>query len=199
MDLQASNSTATPLSPSRPAVGRPSLHRPGFLEEILRMVVFVVAVTALFDMVIPRSLVDGTSMRPTFEDGERLIVSRLNYLLGDPQRGEIIVFNSINPNEPGVMLIKRVVGLPGETVTIREQRVFINGEPLNETYIFEECRTCADNEWVLGPDEYFVMGDNRNVSRDSRYFDAVSRDHIVGDVLFRFWPVNRIGLIRPPE
>ncbi len=178
---------------------RPRLKMPGAVAEIFSTVVFVIAVTVLFDLAIPRSLVDGHSMEPTFHGDDRLVVSRAHYLLGRPERGDIVVFNSLVPSEAdrGVMLIKRLVGLPGETVELRDQLVYINGEPLAEPYIKEECRLsrCSDETWVLGDDEYFVMGDNRNNSRDSRRFDAVPIQKIVGQVIFRYWPLNAIGII----
>ncbi len=92
---------------------RPRLDTPGFLLEIISTVVFVVAVTVLFDLAIPRSLVDGHSMEPTFYESDRLVVSRVHYLLGQPGRGDIVVFNSLVPSEAerGIMLIKRIVGL----------------------------------------------------------------------------------------
>lgn len=175
---------------------RPSLHIPGFFGEVVRTIIFVVAVTVLFDMAIPRSLVDGQSMQPTFHDGDRLIVSRVHYLLTDPQRGDIIVFNSLDPREVGVMLIKRVIGVPGDRVEMREQQIYINGEQLDEDYIAEACRVvlCPDNTWELSENEYFVMGDNRNHSKDSRAFNAVPSNHIVGQVLFRYWPLPDIRL-----
>lgn len=177
---------------------RPRLHRDTWLVELLRTVVFVVAVTILFDMAIPRSLVEGRSMQPTFETGDRLIVSRLNYMLGVPQRGDIVVFNSINPNEPQVMLIKRVIGLPYDIVAFRNGLLYINGELVDEPYIAEQCRafSCPDNVWQLGGDEYFVMGDNRNNSQDSRRFGAITTHDIVGEALFRYWPPHKIGIIQ---
>lgn len=182
---------------------KPRLRRPGFFDEIFRTVLLIIAVTVLADMAMPRSLVDGTSMMPTFVDGERLMVSRVHYLLTEPERGQVVVFNSMRPDEfeRGVMLIKRVIGLPGETVSFRENEVYVNGERLDEPYIQEACREfkCPDREITVGDDEYFVMGDNRNVSQDSRVFGAVTQDHLVGMVLFRYWPIDRIGFINPQD
>lgn len=178
---------------------RPRLKTPGWIVEIVSTLVFVVAVTVLFDLAIPRSLVDGHSMEPTFYGNDRLVVSRAHYLLGAPERGDIVVFNSLVPQEAarGVMLIKRLVGLPGETVELRDQQVYINGELLDEPYIKEACRIsrCGDDRWTLEEQEYFVMGDNRNNSRDSRRFDAVPLQKIVGQVIFRYFPLGSIGII----
>ena len=175
---------------------RPQLRVSGFWTETLRTVVLVFVVTVLFDIAIPRSLVEGRSMQPTFQDGNRLIISRVHYMFDDPTYGDVIVFNSMREREVGVMLIKRVIGLPGDTVEIRNQQVYINGEPTSTDYIFEDCMTCSDRTVTLSPDEFFVMGDNRNHSTDSRIFGPVTRDHIVGQVLFRYWPLNEFGIIQ---
>ncbi len=178
---------------------RPKLKTPGLLAEVVSTVVFIIAVTVLFDLAIPRSLVDGHSMEPTFFGDDRLVVSRVHYLLGQPQRGDILVFNSLRESElaRGVMLIKRVVGLPGETVEIRDRILHVNGEALNEPYIKDEdCRRrCHDQTWELAADEYFMMGDNRNNSNDSRSFGPVPLPSIVGRVILRYWPVKSVGMI----
>ncbi len=178
---------------------RPKLRMPGLLFEVISTLVFVVSVTALFDLAIPRSLVDGHSMEPTFVGDERLVVSRVHYLLGQPQRGDILVFNSLRESElaRGIMLIKRVIGLPGETVEMRDQRIHINGVALDEPYIKQEAcrRRCGDNSWRLAENEYFMMGDNRNNSNDSRAFGPAPLDKIVGRVVFRYFPPNAIGAI----
>lgn len=176
---------------------RPRLRLPGIPGEIIRTIIFIVVVTVLFDMAVPRSLVDGRSMQPTFEDAERLIVSRVHFLITEPDRGDIVVFNSVNPNELDVMLIKRVVGLPGDIIRFTGQQVFVNGILIDEPYIKEACSEfrCPDNETVLGAEEYFVMGDNRNNSQDSRRLGAIPLDHIVGRVVFRYWPPERVGII----
>lgn len=177
---------------------RPKLRTPSIIDEILRTIVFIIVVTVLFDMAVPRSLVDGRSMQQTFQDSERLIVSRVHYLVTRPDRGDIIVFNSVDTNDPDVMLIKRVVGLPGDVVRFTDQQTYINDILINEPYINEMCSEfrCPDDEVILGADEYFVMGDNRNNSRDSRVFGPVPIGNVVGRVVFRYWPVPRIGVIQ---
>jgi signal peptidase I len=179
-----------------PPQARPQLKRPGLLNELIRTAIFVLAATVLFDMAIPRSLVNGTSMEPTFLDGERLVVSRLHYLSNPPKRGEIVVFNAVRPND-SAMLIKRVIGLPGETISLRDGDVYIDGQRLREPYTNGPCTrmSCRQGVTVLGGDEYFIMGDNRNVSVDSRIFGPVPFDHIVGRVVLRFFPLDRVGIV----
>ena len=178
---------------------RPKLKTPGLLVELISTVAFVIAVTVLFDLAIPRSLVDGHSMEPTFYGDDRLVVSRAHYLLGSPRRGDILVFNSLRESEVarGVMLIKRVIGLPGETVEFRDQKIHINGQALEEPYIKDEAcrRRCLDQTWELGENEYFMMGDNRNNSNDSRAFGPAPLSKIVGRVVFRYFPPQGIGFI----
>jgi signal peptidase I len=193
MSEQTINQIETPNN-RRDTLKPPTLRRPGFFNELIRTIVFVFVVTVLFDMVIPRSLVEGISMHPTFETGDRLVVSRLGYMLGAPQRGDIVVFNSINPNEPTTMLIKRLVGLPGDTIEWRDNQLFINGSLVNEPYIPETCR-CRDEIVTLAPNEYFVMGDNRQHSNDSRAFGAIMIGDIVGQAIFRYWPPEKFGVI----
>lgn len=177
---------------------RPRVERFRFLRELSGTLLFGVAVFVFFQLAIPQSMVDGRSMEPTFEDGQRLFISRVNYMVNDPQRGEIIVFNSPDPlevNEPP--LIKRIVGMPGDVVEIIETEIYVNGELLNEPYINEPCRNfqCPDNRWELGPNQYFLMGDNRNHSRDSRDFGPVAGDHIIGEAVLRFWPPQDFALL----
>lgn len=173
---------------------RPKLKRPTLILEMLRTVLFVIVVTLLFDLALPRSVVDGNSMQNTFQNNERLFVSRLHYLVTLPERGDIVVFNAVNSDS---MLIKRVIGLPGDTVTFTETQVYINGVLIDEPYIREECERakCPNREYEIPQGEYFVMGDNRNHSTDSRSFGTVPIENIVGRVIFRYFPLNRISLI----
>jgi signal peptidase I len=178
---------------------RPSLQYGNFrqtLREIGETVVLIAIIYALVNLACARFVVEGPSMQPNFHTGQFLVVSRVNYLLSDPQRGEVVVFHY--PNNPQEDYIKRVIGLPGDTVEIRDTLVYVNGVQLNEPYINEPCQagSCRDNLWELGADEYFMMGDNRNHSSDSRSFGPVKRQYIVGEALIRYWPPQDWGIIQ---
>lgn len=178
---------------------RPVLHRRGFSREIIETIVLIGAIYALVNLASVRFIVEGPSMQPTFHTGQVLVVSRVNYLLGDPHRGDIVVFNPPNQSSPDdPPYIKRVIGLPGDTVEIRNTKVYINGVELDEPYINEPCDSshCQDNTWTLGPDQYFMMGDNRNHSSDSRGFQTpVTRERIIGEALVRYWPPSDWGIV----
>ena len=186
-------------------MARPKLRRRGLLYEILETVVLIVSIWALVDLASVRFYVDGHSMQPNFCSEQRVIVSRVNYMLGQPDRGEIIVFHRPDRPMEAPPLIKRVIGLPGETVKIEDTQIYIDDEPLYEPYINETCSAtrCRDNIWdPLGQNEYFVMGDNRNNSTDSRVFGKISRENIIGEALVRYWPPDKWNLlhkIRYPE
>ncbi len=176
---------------------RPRLRRRGLLFELVESLLLMAMIYALVDMASVRFYVDGPSMEPSFYSDQRVIVSRVSYYLRQPARGEIVVFQS--PDRPGIdpPLIKRVIGLPGETVALRDGHVEINGRPLDEEYINEPCNgsRCRDREWQLDADEFFVMGDNRNHSRDSRVFGPVNHANLIGEAVFRYWPPNDWSLL----
>lgn len=167
------------------------------LWELMKTAFMMAAIYALVELATPRFYVEGRSMQPNFADGQRLIVSRVNYLFTDPQRGDIIVFNSPQGGRTQPPLIKRVIGLPGESVTIQDTQVYVNGVELDEPYIKEPCSlsNCKDERVELGPNDYFVMGDNRNNSNDSRRFGPVHRDAIIGEALIRYWPPPDWGIV----
>lgn len=145
-------------------------------------------------------VVSGASMEPNFHDWHYLIVDRIVYDIFSPQRGEIVVFRY--PPDPSRYLIKRVIGLPGETVVVggAEVRVINSAHPegftLSEPYVSEENRTYGDNvRLTLGTDEYFVLGDNRRVSADSRLWGPLPIKDIVGRVDLRLFPFNMIDVL----
>lgn len=179
-------------------IARPRLRQRSFLSEIIETIFLIATIYALVDLASVRFYVDGPSMEPTFFTGQRIIVSRVSYLLGEPERGDIIVFES--PDDPGVdpPLIKRLIGVPGDTVEVRDTLVYVNGKQLQEPYFVNTPCTasnCPNNTWQLGTDQYFVMGDNRNRSRDSRRFGPITREHIIGEALVRYWPIADLGIV----
>jgi signal peptidase I len=164
----------------RPQTGRGRRRVRDFAETLL----LVIAVYVLINLLTARFVVEGDSMQPNFTTGEYIIVNRIAYLVGQPARGDVIVFSS--PESPYDDLIKRVIGLPGETVRVEDYRVFIDDVPLDEPYINAAPRYTGS--WTLGPDEYFVLGDNRNYSRDSHVFGPLTRDRIIGQAAVIYWP-----------
>lgn len=195
--LSLQNVTPPIAEQSTTRLPRPRLQRWGGLREILDLIVLIGAIYALVNLATVRFVVQGPSMQPNFHDGQFLIISRINYLIGDPERGDVIVFHY--PGDTEQDYIKRVIGVPGDTVEIRDTLVYVNGEQLNEPYINEPCDPghCPDGQWELGDEQYFVMGDNRNRSSDSRSISVglVSRDYIVGEVLIRYWPPEDWGIV----
>jgi signal peptidase I len=120
-----------------------------------------------------------------------VLVDKVSYMLGDPQRGDVVVFNYPLATERD--FIKRVIGLPGETVTISAGQVYINGEVLEEPYI--AAPPAYENSWTLGPDQYFVLGDNRNSSSDSHSWGPLDRQYLIGRAVFVYWPPTLWGLV----
>lgn len=151
--------------------------------------------------------IPSKSMVPTLQVDDRLIVDKVSYHFKDPQRGDIIVF--MPPDEASVVCtgpqasqhnkdayIKRIIGLPGDSVEVKQGQVFINGKPLKEGYVAEV------PDYQYGPravpqGSYLVLGDNRNNSCDSHYWGFVPRENIIGRAIVRFWPLNRLGEITP--
>lgn len=177
-----------------------------FIFELIKIVVIsVVIIVPIRYFLIQPFYVKGASMEPTFYDHEYLIIDEISYRLNDPKRGDIIVFRY--PRDPQEYFIKRVVGLPGEKIQIKEGGVYIyskenpSGLILEEKYLPPDLKTYGSaNEIVsLDKDEYFVLGDNRNSSKDSRVFGAVERSFLIGRVLWRGWPFSRAGFIESAE
>lgn len=180
-----------------PAVSfdRPRLRRSNLLREIVETVLLIVIVYTLFNLASVRFFIEGPSMQPNFYEGQYLVVSRVNYLFGQPERGDVAVFDPPGDAGPEPLLIKRLIGLPGDTIELRSGVLFINGVSYEEPYIKEPCTARCDGAWTLGENEYFFMGDNRNNSRDSRVFGVVTRDRIIGEVVLRYFPLQDIRLI----
>ena len=173
------------------------------VKELLSLIIYIGTVILVCYLIITfvgcRSKVDGDSMNDTLQDKDSLWVDKLSYTFGDPKRFDIIIFNY----DENTTYVKRIIGLPGETVRIdNEGKIYINDQLLKEDYgketIKPECVGRANVPVLLGEDEYFVMGDNRNNSSDSRYADVgnVQRDDIVGKAVLRIYPFSKIGFVK---
>ncbi|MDO8600182.1 MAG: signal peptidase I [bacterium] len=169
--------------------------------EFFKVLIVAVAVALPIRYFIAQPfIVNGASMDPTFEDGQYLIIDEASYyFFRAPERGEVVVFRY--PLQPKQFFIKRVIGLPNERVEIRNGEVWIkndeqpNGFVLPEPYLPEGLRTNGDTEVKLSDKEYFVMGDNREFSSDSRRWGTLDRRFITGRALIRAWPLSKIGVV----
>jgi signal peptidase I len=171
-----------------------------FLEVIETLVIAVVAVFLVRNFIAQPFLVSGSSMEPNFLNGNYLLVDELTYRFREPQRGEVVVFRY--PLDRRAFYIKRIVGLPGERVVIEDDRVLVirDGEEvvLNEQYLLSS-GTRGQFDVTLDNQEYFVMGDNRNFSFDSRSWGPLSEEDIIGVARLRLWPVNQVMAFSAPS
>lgn len=172
------------------------------LRELLGMLLYIGVVLVITFLIITfvgqRTHVSGDSMKNTLHHGDQLIVDKITYRFKDPVRYDIIVFPY--QYEENTFYIKRIIGLPGETVQIVDGEIYINGEVLRETYGREVIQDpgMAAEPIKLGEDEYFVLGDNRNASSDSREpsVGVIHKKDIVGRAWIRIWPLNRAGILK---
>lgn len=174
-----------------------------FIMEIMETVVFVGSLfIVVYLFVLQPNQIKGASMEPTFFDGNYIFTSKMTYRLRNPVHGDIVVFHS--PKNPDIEYIKRVIGIPGDTVLIQNQEVFVNGERINEPYIASATTLMPGNYAQDGvpiqvpEDYYWVMGDNRPRSSDSREFGPIPLKSIVGQVFFRYFPTNMMGPVENP-
>ncbi|MFW6126170.1 MAG: signal peptidase I [Chloroflexota bacterium] len=162
------------------------------LRDIAITLVLALCIFFAVQFTVQSCQVDGSSMEPSFHDGQRVLVVKAAYWFGEPQRGDVVIFPSnSNPNEN---LIKRVIGLPGETIEIEDNHVYIDGDPLQEPYIADlPDSTYHSTEIPQG--QYFVMGDNRNHSNDSRSWGPVPGGQIAGKAWLIYWPFSDWQLV----
>ncbi len=176
--------------------------KPGIFREILGFLLYVGIVVGITFFIITfvgqRTYVSGSSMENTLSHGDNLIVDKLTYRFSDPRRYDIIVFPF--RYDDNVYYIKRIIGLPGETIQIQDGAIYIDGEILEESYGREVMKSAglAADPITLGEDEYFVLGDNRNDSTDSRdpNVSSVHRNEIIGRAWVRIWPLDEIGVLK---
>ena len=169
-----------------------------FRELIVFAVISLAIVVPIRMFVAQPFIVSGSSMFPTFENGQYLVVDELSYRIGAPQRDDVVVFKY--PNDTTKFFIKRIIGLPGETIDIRGSVITITNKAHPEGFVLDQPfikdPTLTDNiHFVTKDNEYFVMGDNRNASSDSRFWGAVPSKLLIGRVFLRLFPVTHLGVL----
>lgn len=175
----------------------PQKKEPGFIKDTLRFTLLALLIVVPFRIFIAQPfLVNGASMEPTFENGHYLIVDELSYQFKTPERGSVLIFKY--PLDPKKYFIKRIIGLPGETVRIEAGKVFIENETHPEGFELPETYVTLTKNDTLSTDvpagEYFVMGDNRGGSLDSRYWGTLGEKFIIGRPIVRLYPLKEIGI-----
>jgi len=178
----------------------------GFILEFIQSIVLAASVFVLLYMFIAQpNEVKGSSMLPNFTDGEYLLTDKLSYRFGDPKRGDVVVFKA-PPTEPcsedECEYIKRIIGVPGDSVMVKNGQVYLNGQLLDEFFLPEDYISRSGNfskegvERVIPEGQYLCFGDNRSHSRDGREFGPVDKSLIVGKAFFKYWPVSSFGAIK---
>lgn len=174
-----------------------------FIWEIIKIVIVaLVIVIPIRYFIFQPFFVEGSSMEPNFHDGDYLIIDEISYRFSEPQRGDVVVFKY--PGDPSKRFIKRIIGLPGETVEVRDHKVvIIQGSQkivLDESEYLPQNITTPNSEPVsLKTDEYFVLGDNRSHSLDSGDWGVLPRNYIIGRVVLRAWPLRALAKVEVPE
>jgi signal peptidase I len=163
-----------------------------FIKELLITLGLALVIFLVLQTTIQSSIVLGSSMEPGMEDGQRLIINKAVYHFREPARGDVIILHP--PIEPKKEYVKRVIGLPGDTVEVRSGMVYINGLPLSEPYIKDAPRYNYAS-FIIPENNYFVLGDNRNNSNDSHTGWTVTSENIVGEAWLRIWPINEWGTL----
>lgn len=167
-------------------------------EYVKLILIVVVVMTLLQKFVIINAEIPSESMEDNIMVGDRIFGNRLSYKKADPQRFDVVIFKF--PDDEKQYFIKRVIGLPGETVDVIEGKIFIDGAdaPLDDSFCKEEPLGIKDGHFEVPADSYFMLGDNRNRSRDSRFWNNpyVAKDKILAKASVRYWPLNRISLIQ---
>jgi len=177
------------IKPQEPAYGWV------MVRELAETVVLSLVIFLLIRQVVQNYRIENHSMEPNFYEGQFVLVNKVAYWLGEPTRGDVVVFH--NPRNTNEDYIKRIVGVPGDTVEVRDQTVFINGQPLPEDFPHNPM---PPGEYigpiVVGDNQLFVMGDNRPNSSDSRVFGPIEQDLVVGQAWLRIWPLTEFGIVQ---
>ena len=162
-----------------------------FVREIVEIIAFTLLIFSVIHFAVQGFRTSGESMQPNFHNDEYVLVNKVEYLFQQPQRGDVIVFHY--PLDPSEDFIKRIIGLPGDIVHTTPNSVSIDGVVLNEPFVSIDSNI-ATQTWKLGANQFFVMGDNRDNSLDSRFWGPLDKSYIVGKVVLGYWPLSDLGL-----
>jgi signal peptidase I len=165
--------------------------RRSIVRELLETAVLTIAIFLVVRVALQNFKVEGESMEPNLHNSEYILVNKIDYMIHSPSRGDIIVFQAVPAQQPDKDFIKRVIGLPGETVEVKNSTVFINGHPLKEPYELQP-PTYTYKKTVVPKDDYFVLGDNRNNSQDSHLWNFLPRKYIIGKAWVSYWPPKEL-------
>jgi signal peptidase I len=167
--------------------------RRSIVRELLETAVLTVAIFLVVRIALQNFKVEGESMFPNLHNGEYILVNKVDYMIHSPQRGDIIVFKATNAGQPDKDFIKRVIGLPGETVEVKNNAVYINGTALKEPYE-DQPPDYTFPKTTIPPNDYFVLGDNRNNSQDSHIWKWLQRKYIIGKAWVSYWPPSELHI-----
>lgn len=191
MAVEIENNAAAEVSPPEAAVRPRSMIASWARDLVISLAIAAFIIIFLYQPV----KVEGTSMMPGLTDQERIFINKFVYRFESIGRGDIVVFHY--PRDPSKSYIKRIIGVAGDRIQIDDGRVYVNGHRLDESYIpeqFEDYRSYP--EVIVPPNSYFVLGDHRNLSNDSRDFGPVEESYIYGKAVFIYWPMNKMGALR---
>ena len=175
--------------PPAPEKGQNRIIR--YFGELLQTALIALLLFLMVNILTARIRVEGISMEPSLQDGQFVVVNRLAYNSKEPLRGDVVVF--YYPQNPSRRFIKRVIGLPGDTISIQSGQVYVNGVVLEEPYVAAEANFSGD--WTVEYGKVFVLGDNRNNSSDSPDWGGLPINEIIGKAIFVYWPLETVGLI----
>lgn len=177
-----------------------SKKKSSWLSFFVTLACIIAAVLIVNNFVLINARIPSGSMEPQIEEGDRIFGNRLAYLSTEPERFDVVIFRY--PDDPSILYIKRIIGLPGESVTINNGKVYINdpqceGEPLDDSFCKEEPQAIGDGTYEVPEGCYFMLGDNRNNSHDSRFWDNkyVPEEEIVGKAVLKYWPLTELSII----
>ncbi|PIR44281.1 signal peptidase I [Candidatus Wolfebacteria bacterium CG10_big_fil_rev_8_21_14_0_10_31_9] len=174
------------------------------LREIFEIVLIaIIVVVGVRQFLVQPFLVSGSSMEPNFHSGDYILINEVSFRFRQPERGEVVVFKY--PGNEKTYFIKRIIGLPGERMSVLDGKVYIyntqnpKGFLVSESYLPKDLKTIGNKELQLANEEYFVMGDNRNASFDSRQWGSLQKTEIIGIVWLRLWPLNQVMAFEKPS